>query len=123
MTESYAKYDNEKNRIYLVLEGSHDLAEAQRMKNEYAKAIEMARPRFTVLADLRDYTPGFEEVQKVHASAVHLAEEAGVSKVARVTGQTPLGEMQVSRIAKKEVHYPSKSFVTVEEAEKFLDKK
>jgi len=122
MTESYAKYDETKNRIYLILEGSHDLLEAKRMRDEYAEAIEQARPGFTVLADLKNYKPGSEEVQKVHASAVHLAEEAGISKVARVMGQTPLGEMQVSRIAKKEVSYPSRSFITVEEAEEFLDK-
>jgi len=123
MTDSYVKYDEEKNRIYLVLKGSHDVMEAKRMRDEYAKAIEKARSGFTVLADLKNYTPGSEDVQKIHASAVHLAEEAGVSKVARVTGQTPLGEMQISRIAKKEASYPSKSFITVEEAEKFLDEK
>lgn len=121
MTESYVKYDETKNRIYLFFEGTHDLLEAKRMRNEYAQAIELAGPGFTVLADFKNYTPGSKEVQEVHASAVHLAEEAGVSKVARVMGRTPLGEMQVSRIARKEVSYPSRSFETVEEAEKFLD--
>ncbi|MFO7891244.1 MAG: hypothetical protein R6V04_13010 [bacterium] len=123
MTKSYVKYDETKNRVYLVFKGTHDLLEATRMRNEYAQAIEQAHPGFTVLADFKDYKPGTKEVQEVHTSAVHLAEEAGVSKVARVMGETPLGEMQISRIASKEVSYPSKSFVTVEEAEKFLDEK
>lgn len=123
MTKSYVRYDDLKNRIYLFLEGSHDITEATRMKNEYIKAIQKAKPNFTVLADLSTYIPGSNEVQQIHAEAVKFAEKGGVAKVARIVGNTPLGGMQISRIARKEVKYPSKSFMSVEEAEDYLDNK
>lgn len=120
-TNSHARVDRDKNRIYLTLEGSHDLEEAVRMKNEYKKAIAQCRRGFTVLTDVRNYIPGSGEVQKVHEEAVELAEQGGVSRVARVVGETPLGGMQIDRIAKKHIHYSAGHFATVEEAEEFLD--
>lgn len=120
-TESYITYDALKNRIYLSLEGFHDLEEAVRLREEYEKAIAQCRPGFTVLADVSKYRPGSPEVQKVHAEAAKMAADAGVKKVARVVGETPLGGMQIDRIAKTEGHYPSAHFVTMEEAEAYLD--
>jgi len=114
MTESYVRYDEKKNRIYLYMEGFHDLKEALRLKEEYRKAIEKCRPGFTVLVDVTKYKPGSEEVQKVHA-------EASVSRVARVVGKTPLGGMQLNRISRTVGNYPAKNFATFEEAEAYLD--
>jgi hypothetical protein len=110
-----------KNRIYLVLEGYHDVDEAKRMKELYRNAIESCKPGFTVLADLREYKPGDDEVRVIHAEAVKLAEAAGVRKVARVVGDKPLGGMQIDRVAKKEGHYDAGHFQTTEEAERYLD--
>jgi len=121
MTESYVRYDEKKNRIYLYMEGFHDLKEALRLKEEYRKAIEKCRPGFTVLVDVTKYKPGSEEVQKVHAEASKMDAEAGVSKVARVVGKTPLGGMQLNRISRTVGNYPAKNFATFEEAEAYLD--
>jgi nucleotide-binding universal stress UspA family protein len=120
-TNSNVRIDASKNRIYLVLEGFHDVEEALRMKKLYKSAIDSCKPGFTVLADVSAYKPGSDQVQAVHAEAVKLAEEAGVRKVARVVGEMPLGGMQINRIAKKEGHYQSAHFETLEEAEEFLD--
>jgi nucleotide-binding universal stress UspA family protein len=120
-TNSNVRIDASKNRIYLVLEGFHDVEEALRMKKLYKAAIDACKPGFTVLADVSAYKPGSDQVQAVHAEAVKLAEEAGVRKVARVVGEMPLGGMQINRIAKKEGHYQSAHFETLEEAEEFLD--
>ncbi len=121
-TNSTVRVDESKNRIYLVLEGFHDLEEALRMRNLYRDAIKRCKAGFTVLADVSRYKPGVPEVQKVHAEAVKMAERAGVSRVARVVGETPLGGMQIDRIAKSEGRYQSQNFQTVEEAERFLDR-
>ncbi len=121
ITNSTVRVDQSKNRIYLYLEGFHDLKEALRMKELYRQAIKKCKPGFTVLADVSNYKPGDEEVQRVHEEAIHMAEEAGVSKVARVVGDTPLGGMQIKRIAKSTASYESEHFETVEEAEAFLD--
>jgi hypothetical protein len=122
-TNSTVRVDSSKNRIYLVLEGFHDVDEALRMKKLYKEAIESCTPGFTVLADVSAYKPGLGEVQKVHEEAVRLAEDAGVSKVARVVGEMPLGGMQISRIARSKGHYESAHFEVVEDAEAFLDEK
>lgn len=120
-TESYITYDALKNRIYLYMEGLHDLEEALRLRDEYEKAIGQCRPGFTVLANVSKYRPGAPEIQKVHAEAAKMAADAGVQKVARVVGETPLGGMQIDRIAKTEGHYPSAHFTTTEEAKTYLD--
>ncbi len=120
-TESNVRVDEAKNRIYLVLEGFHDLEEAIRMRELYGEAIAKCRPGFTVLADLSRYKPGTAEVQAIHAEAVKLAAEGGVSRVARYVGESPLGGMQVNRIAKSEGGYLSANFHTLAEAEAFLD--
>ena len=122
-TNSTVKVDSSKNRICLVLEGFHDVEEALRMKKLYKEAIDSSKSGFTVLADVSAYKPGSDEVQKVHEEAVKLAEEAGVSKVARVVGEMPLGGMQINRIARAKGHYESAHFETVEDAEAFLDEK
>jgi hypothetical protein len=120
-TNSSVHTNRIKNRIYLVLEGYHDIEEATRMRDLYREAIESCRPGFTVLADLTGYKPGDDEVRQIHADAVRIAEAAGVSKVARVVGDKPLGGMQVDRVARQEGHYESAHFATVEEAEQYLD--
>ncbi|MBN2417303.1 hypothetical protein JXO52_15815 [bacterium] len=120
-TDSYAKADPAKNRIYLCLKGMHDLAEAERMKDEYCAAIDRCQPGFTVLADVSEYIPGNPQVQAVHEEAISYAERAGVSKVARYVGKTPLGGMQINRIAKMHHHYESAHFDNLDDAEDFLD--
>lgn len=120
-TKSTVRVDQAKNRIYLILDGFHDLEEALRMRDLYRAAIRKCRPGFTVLADVTTYRPGPAEIQNVHAEAVKMAERAGVSRVARVVGITPLGGMQIDRIAKSEGAYVSQNFRTVDDAERFLD--
>jgi len=67
--KSYAKADPARNRVYLCLTGSHDITEAQRMKLEYEKAIDMCDPGFSVLADVSNYVPGDPAVQEIHEAA------------------------------------------------------
>ena len=120
-TKSTVHVNKIKNRIYLVLEGYHDVEEANRMKDMYGEAIKSCKAGFTVLADLSDYKPGDEDVREIHAEAVKLAENAGVRKVARVVGDKPLGGLQINRVAQKEGHYDAAHFETTEEAEQYLD--
>lgn len=122
LTKSSVRVDPAKNRVYLVMEGLHDLDEARRMRDAYASAVAQCARGFTVLADVRDYRPGSEEVQAVHAEAVKIAARHGARRVARVTGETPLGGMQIQRIAQGEhVSYESRAFKTIDAAEAYLD--
>ncbi len=119
------KVDQIKNRIYVRLEGFHTLEEILKFKEEYKKAVAKCRPGFTVLTHAVNYKPGTPEVQKVHAECIKIDTEAGVSKVARVVGDTPLGGMQIDRLARtvSKYPYPAKNFKTKEEAEAYLDGK
>lgn len=120
-TQSTVYVDKQKNRIYLTLEGFHDTEEAKRMRDLYREAIRNCQPGFTVLADVSRYKPGPPEIQEIHSEAVKAAEAAGVRRVARVVGGTPLGGMQIDRIARGEGGYEARNFKTAQEAEAFLD--
>lgn len=120
-TASFARADTLKNRVYLRLEGFHDEAEARRMRNAYRDALAKCRPGLTVLADFSAYKPGSPTVQKIHEEAAALAAQAGVRRVARVVGATPLGGMQIERVTRAHAHYEVASFETVAEAEAYLD--
>jgi hypothetical protein len=120
-TKSLVDYDIIKNRIYMVMEGSHDLDEALRLKEAYREATKVLKPGFTVLSDVSQYIPASDEVQRIHAEVARIAMQAGVGKVARVIGKKPLGGMQIKRITKNSGGYESRNFVTREEAEDYLD--
>lgn len=120
-TKSGVEYDIVKNRIYIVMEGSHDVEEARRLKDAYLEATKVLKPGFTVLSDVSNYVPGSEEVQKIHAEVARIAKLAGVGKVARVIGNKPLGGMQIKRITTHSGGYDSRNFLTREEAEDYLD--
>jgi hypothetical protein len=50
-----------------------------------------------------------------------MAEQGGCRTVARVVGDSPLGAMQINRLAKTETSYPSEHCATDVEAEADLD--
>lgn len=123
MSESATWADPAKNRLYITFHGYMNLEEAEKLRDDYARALALCRPGFTILTDAQEYRPGTEEVQEVIASMVKMDAEAGVSRVARVTGSKPLGSMQIGRLAKETVkdEYTARHFETIEEAEAYLD--
>ena len=74
-----------------------------------------------MLSDVRAFKCSAEDVQQNHAEAVKMDAEAGVKKVARVVGTTPLAGYQIKRISQAVEDYESKNFATLEEAERYLD--
>jgi len=122
MAEFSITLDERKNRIYVNLEGFQTLDEVLKFKEEYRKVLAKCRPGFTVLTYARNYKPSTPEVQKIHAEAIEMDKAAGVRKVARVVGKTPLGGMQLNRLSRTvDKKYPAKNFETEEEAEAYLD--
>jgi len=115
------QYDSGKNRVTITAEGSLSYDEAIQLKEEYGEFLKQCRQGFTVLADIVNFIPGSQDVQKIYAEMVKADWAAGVSKIARVVGATPLGGMQIRRIAHNEGGYPSSNFATREDAEMYLD--
>ena len=120
-TPSTARVDVRKNRIYLTMIGFHDVAEATRVGELYLAAMKQCTPGFSVLVDVAAYKPGAPAIEPIHARVARAAREAGVGRVARVVGDSPLGGMQIDRIVRSENHYAARHFPTVAEAEAYLD--
>ncbi|MBN2416721.1 hypothetical protein JXO52_12815 [bacterium] len=119
--ERLTHVDPIKNRIYIYFEGKMDLERILRLKQAYKDAIELCKPGFTVLTYATKFVPGSPEVQEVVKEMTYYAEKAGLRKVARVVGKTPLGGMQINRLAKTKTKYPARHFKTEIEAEMYLD--
>jgi len=115
------RLDAAKNRIYIRFDGFMDRDRAQQLHDAYRDAIARAQPGFTVVTYTEGYRPGGPEVQEIVTQMVRMADQAGCRKVARVVGSSPLGAMQINRLAKTETRYPSKHFATDDEAEVYLD--
>ena len=114
-------YDREKNRIYVTAVGDWDMAQSDAFLRDYKEAVAQTRPGFTVLSDVRGFRCSTEDVQQNHAEAIKVDAEAGVKKVARVVGSTPLAGFQIKRISQNLENYKSENFDTLEEAESYLD--
>ena len=114
-------YDREKNRIYITAEGDWDIEQSDAFLRDYKEAVAGTRPGFTVLSDVRAFKCSAEDVQQNHAEAIKMDAEAGVKKVARVVGTTPLAGFQIKRISRAVENYESKNFATLDEAESYLD--
>jgi len=115
------RLDKAKNRIYLYFKGFMTPERAGELRDLYIDAISRAEPGFTAVTFSEDYKPSSPEVQDIIHEMTEAAEKGGIKKVARVTGDAPLGAMQINRIAKSHTSYPSRHFRTLEEAEKYLD--
>jgi len=115
------RFDAAKNRIYIRFDGFMDAERAQQLHDAYRDAIARAQSGFTVVTYTEGYRPGGPEVQEIVTRMVRMAEQGGCRKVARVVGKSPLGAMQINRLARSETTYPSRHFVTEIEAEAYLD--
>ena len=115
------RVDKDKNRIYIYFEGFLEEERARKLHDSYKNAIAQVKSGFTVLTYAENYKPGGPQVQEIVSRMVKMAEDAGCKKVARVIGATPLGGMQINRLAKVSTSYASRHFTTAEEAEAYLD--
>jgi hypothetical protein len=121
MEEQLTKVDLAKNRIYIFFEGTLDMERALRLQQAYRNAINQCNPGFTCLTYAENFMPGNDTVQNVVMEMTKMAEDAGLKKVARVVGNTPLGGMQINRLARVKTRYPARHFATEQEAEEYLD--
>ena len=121
MADHEIVYDRSKNRIYVKARGFWDLEQSEAFLRDYKAAVARTRPGFTVLSDVRDFKCASEDVQQQHAEAIKTDAEAGVKKVARVVGSSPLAGFQLRRISEIVEDYPSRNFETLAAAERYLD--
>ena len=117
----WTSINREKNRIYIKFQGKMDVERAKILRDAYRQAIDQAKPGFTTITLAEDFQPGAPEVQTIVQDMTEMAANRGISHVARVVGETPIGGMQINRLAKVRTTFPAKHFRTIEEAEDYLD--
>jgi len=121
MAEFEVHADTNKNRVYVRIEGSLNIEEAEQLKEAYADAVDKCSPGFTVLNDVSELHPCIPEVQEILQKITEIASRSGVGRVARVVGKTPLAGLQIDRISKSKSHYHGESFKNIDDAEAYLD--
>ncbi len=121
MAEFEVHADTNKNRVYVRIEGSLNIEEAEQLKEAYADAVDKCSPNFTVLNNVAELRPCISEVQEILKEITDIAHQSGVGKVARIVGETPIAGLQIDRISKSESHYHGESFKSIDEAEAYLD--
>ena len=121
MADFNVHVDSIKNRIYVKIDGSLSVEEAKALEEKYRQAVSQCFTGFSVLNDVSWLRPCSPEVQQILSEITHISSNAGVGKVARVVGETPLAGMQIDRISRTESHYHGEHFKTVDEAEVYLD--
>lgn len=119
--EKSVHVDPIKKRVYLLLQGFLSLEQALKVKEAYQGAIAEAGPGYTVLSYFKDFTPGTKQVADVFASMIEMASKGGCRKAARLSSESVLGPLQMSRLAKVRASYPSRQCETWEQAEAYLD--
>ncbi len=116
------RYDDRKNRFYFKIIGYwSDPSQVPDYIDHWSRMASKARPGVTVLSDVREMKVPAESVQPLHEQAQAKVLEAGLAKVAEVTGSA-VTKLSLDRISKTSgMKTIKRSFTTVEEAEAWLD--
>ena len=114
-------YNSRKNRIYVAMKGKLTVEDAEQLKELYRSALEKCRANFDVLTEAQDLAPFDAKVQHVLTDICKLVSKFGVKRVARVGGDTPRGVMQLNLLSRTAGGYVATNFVTMAEAEEYLD--
>ncbi len=125
MSNSYYSLaiNTEKNRAYSIIKGScKDLSAVLEYKKGWEKAIEngFLLESFTVLADARLMGHMSLEIEQVHQKIQAYLLEKGMKAVAQLASINDIANMQVARTTTRS-NTPITAFVTLEEAENYLD--
>jgi hypothetical protein len=110
-------YDRAKNRIYIKLEGTMSLDEADGYNEAVKKAADQAQPGFTICIDGAKAAPFSPEVDAKCAESRNYLVKKGVKDTATVVDSAIL-KMHVARTLKE---IGGNVFGSKEEADKYLD--
>lgn len=116
------RYDNEKNRMIVKLEGFITKEEAVKYRMACEEVYIKVKPKFTFLVDLRNLKTlpqeSIDEIQKVRYSSV----KHGAYKGATVLKDT-IVRMQTKRTANQIDGFNEEYFTDIDEAEIYLEQK
>lgn len=114
-------FDGVKNRIYFTINGFWKSRDGlSEFLSDWKKAISLIHPGFTILTDMRTMITHPQDLSSLHQEAQSMVLEAGVKNVAHVMPHDKIAYLQVQSIYEKN-SFPNKNFLTIEEADQWLD--
>lgn len=114
-------YDSPKNRIYFTIYGYWKNKECvSEFINDWTKALDIVKPGFTILTDMRTMITHPQELSNLHQESHTMVLDAMVTKVAHIMPTDKIAYLQVHSIHES-TNLPSKNFQDVEEAEQWLN--
>lgn len=125
MPATHAPYtirvDANKNRLYLTLRGFWRTPdEVGSYEADFKKALSQLKPKFTILADLREFLPSGAAVAPMHAKVQGLAVAAGLTKTAEVlSSDNAISKMATNNYARQS-GMKRGAFGSIAEAETWL---
>jgi hypothetical protein len=113
--------DEEKNRLYLSLDGHFEVEEVAEAADEVIAAAERLDPGFDEINDMSGFEPADQEAMDHIERGKRGITENGVAAVCRVVSESTTGQMQFDRAGEGEEAYQLAKTDSVEKAEKLLD--
>ncbi|SDF44223.1 hypothetical protein [Halorientalis regularis] len=116
--------DEAQNGLYLDLGGHFGPEEAKKANEAAREAVQRLDPGFEVITDLSEFVPGDQDAVECIEEGKQAVREAGAFAAVRATGErSATGRMHFQRVGEDEEEYTVAVADTVEQAEKFLDKR
>jgi hypothetical protein len=114
------RYDEGKQRLYLVLSGLMSDDDAREAGEQTIEMVKKLPQGFSIVTDISEFRP-LSQVGVAHVRrAAEFCAKCGMKATARVVGISPTALQQFQRIA-KEGNYTAYTARTVAEAEALLD--
>ena len=114
------KIDQVKNRLYITMEGFFQPEEMKHCADETINAVKQLKPGYDVITDISSFSPVGSEAWQEISRVQKYFRKSGVRHGIRVIGKQVLTKMQFQRLGKGAEYTPTE-FVTLAEAESFLD--
>lgn len=113
--------DEEKNRLYITLEGMLDESLAEEVLADVDAATEKLEPGYDTVNDISEFKPVSQEAVDAIEEGKQLNTERGNQATVRVTGESVIGEMQWERHGTEAEGFHVATAESVEEADRLLD--
>ncbi|WP_436901925.1 hypothetical protein [Halovenus halobia] len=115
--------DDQKNRLYLTLEGRLSIDEVEKAADAVIEASGTLDPGFDQVNDMSTFEPADPEALDHVERGKRGIVENGIAATCRVVSESTTGQMQFDRAGEDEEEYAVAKAESFEQAEKLLDKR
>jgi hypothetical protein len=115
-----SKADIEKNRLYIILSGVIDVAEAKKAMLPIVKEAHKLKPKFDVITDFSGLKSADNRTKKILRSIMNYLSLQGVGRVVRIVGGAKAMLLKFADFTRGFKGYKIDYVPTIEDAEKKL---